>query len=224
VNRRNTLQSAVVPLPTCPGSGRHSRKLAGSAKRRIAGPARFQNLAEAPRAQSEREHVPAEAQRPVEVDLDSRSADEYLQDGRVDLVSRLEEVDPADPGILSGASLRIMDIGPQTRLTAEIDAIQRDGTRLSHCIGTSDDPAPLIENDLTSSAEKPVQLWLRELEYRPRTGVYSGATIQLFGGEAPELLVCVGPHAVGVLRGRSLTAFLDSLNFRLSRPCDGPNL
>jgi hypothetical protein len=32
------------------------------------------------------------------------------------------------------------------------------------------------------------------------------------------LLLRVGPHALGALRGRLLIQFLDAVNFRLSRP------
>lgn len=222
---RNTSLKAVAVAPqTAMGSARRSRKPSDSRSQRR------KELAETCRSLFERGYalsraaastpqtgpVASETRLPVEVELVGQEASKYMEDLHLDLFVRLQEPDPDDAGILSGAALRILDAGPRMRLMAETDSLQRNGMLLSHCLGITDDPAPLIENDTTSSAGVPVIVWLRESGYTPRTGVYSGVTIQLFGGEVPELLLCAGPHAIGVLRGKLLTQFLDAVNFRLS--------
>ena len=84
------------------------------------------NVTASPQAQSHG------AMKPVEVDIIDPASAEYLRDESVDVFARLEELDPGDLGQLSGCSLRILASGP---LTAEVDALQRNGDRLSHCLG-----------------------------------------------------------------------------------------
>ena len=226
--RNTSLKAVAVASPTAMDCVPRSRKprVSGLARREkivdtrrnLLERGRALSRAAASRIQTCGGDATAEGRRPVEEELVEQTASEYVADAGVDIFVRLLEPDPENAGEMSGAALRILDAGPRMRLMAEADSLQRDGTLLSHCLGITDDPAPLIENDITSSAQAPVLLWLCELGCTPRTGVYSGATIQLFGGEVPELLLRVGPHALGALRGRLLIQFLDAVNFRLSRP------
>jgi hypothetical protein len=148
---------------------------------------------------------PNGGRKPFETEIADPKAPWYFRDACVDVFARLEELDPGDPGQLSGCSLRILDFD---RLTAETDAIQRDGTRFSHCIGFVDaeEFAPMCLADRTVSLE----IALRELGSR----AYSGVWLTLTPGDEPTLTAHTPHHTFGILRGRHLKLFLGCLRTR----------
>jgi hypothetical protein len=158
------------------------------------------------------------ASMPVEVDLDDPSAAEFFRNPPTDLYVRLEELDPGDPGQLSGAVLRIMSGGKYVIFNAEIgEALQRDGSRITHCLGTLhyEELASLAAADPSDCSDSEV-VPLRELYSWADRGAFSGADLILFAGEDPELQLRFGAHCLGVLRGEPLAKFLACLRMRRS--------
>jgi hypothetical protein len=147
---------------------------------------------------------PRVTRKPVEVDIIDPVATEYLRDESVDVFARLEEADPADPGQLSGCSLRIMNCG-SVQLRVDIDANQRDGSRHSHCLGEVDD------RDLSSIADADLA---NEADSFSIPAFPAGVFLVLAAGAEPEMSVCIRAHCLGVLRGRALAAFLGCLRTR----------
>jgi hypothetical protein len=152
--------------------------------------------------------------KPVEVDLASPSAAAYWSDPTVELFARLEELDPGDPGQLSGVDLRITQSGPYTWLSAQIGAgTQPDGAPTIHCFGIveADEVARFAEEASTGAG---FVMSLRELYGHLHPGALSGATLIFFGGDEPKVQLCFGAHCLGVLQGSLLAAFLECARLR----------
>jgi hypothetical protein len=161
--------------------------------------------------------IPALHARPVEVDVADAGAAGYFAVRSIDAYARLEAADPGDPGELSGCTIRIFETRDGACVSAEMDAIQRDGaTRLSHCLGCIDDSGELLSLIESEASGDVVRLPLRELE--PGPARLNGVRIELDGGgNTGELRVCCGSHVFGVLRGSALAAFLNCLQVRCAQ-------
>jgi hypothetical protein len=156
---------------------------------------------------------------PFTVDLAHAGAVDYFKDGDIDAYVRLEEADPADPGQQSGLSLHMTGLGECLHLGAELDAVQQEGTMLTHCLGLLrfEDVTPLIASDATSVTAF-ASLCLREVYFDEYAERPSGGRLELHGGDDAELRVVFGAHIFGVLRGHLLSAFLNCLRLRCAQP------
>jgi len=151
---------------------------------------------------------------PIEADLAEPEAIKWVERSATSLFVRLEELDPGDPGQLSGAALHIIDSAQWTYVDAEIgNTAQPYGGETTHCVGylKGEDLHRLALADPSDFRDR-FSVALREL-YCGSVG-FSGATLILFAGEAPELRLCFGTHCLGVLRGDLLGRFFDSLRRR----------
>ena len=103
-------------------------------------------------------------------------------------------------------------------LSAEMDAIQRDGSMLTHCIGIArfEDVTPLLEVD-TTSVTSFASLRLREFEFDEYCEQPSGARLEFIGGDDAKLSVFFGYHIFGILPEPSLSAFLNCLRLRCAQ-------
>jgi len=156
------------------------------------------------------------SRRPIEIDLEDPAAAAWLHDPEVSIFVHLLEADPGDPGQLSGCQLRILE-GQAPRLTVETDAIQRDGSVMTHSLGYLDCEglggviAPVFRG--RSEFATP----LRELHFPERFYGQSGVSLLLVNtcdSQVQELRIEVLGHIFGVLRAPILTGFLDCLRSR----------
>ena len=159
--------------------------------------------------------LPPVHQCPFQVDLADPDAARHIGDSVMNLFVRLEERFPADPGELSGVSLRILESGKCTVLDAENAAPQRDGLQGTHVLGylTGAELAyvgaanPKNDNDT-------FLIRLRESHPRISFDSYSGVILALNAGKNPELSVYFDSHCLGVLRGRLVAMFLKCVRQR----------
>jgi hypothetical protein len=151
---------------------------------------------------------------PLEVDLSEPGAARYVEHGTTDLYVRLEELDPGDPGELSGAVLRISASGADVAVSAGFgEVLQRNGGRTSHFLGFSQ--APDLDSLVAAVLDTP-ENDVREfclLDGRQANGL-SGARLVLFTGKDPELQLCIASHSLGVLSGDLLRVFFNCLRKR----------
>jgi hypothetical protein len=153
--------------------------------------------------------------KPIEVNLADPGAADYRGDGAVELFAQLEELYPGDPGQRSGVVLRISEYGPHVWLVAEIGNVQQsyDDGPSTHCLGflRGEEVGQFAEEATTGAG---FVTSLRELYHHAHPDALSGATLIFFGRDEPEIQLCFGAHCLGVLRGRLLTALLESARTR----------
>jgi len=140
----------------------------------------------------------------------------------MDAFVHLEEAEPGDPGQLSGASLYLLD----DTVSVELDAKQRDGSQLTHCLGYVEYPdldlqawpvlpeiaEPAANSDFSTTSES--VFWIPLREFYGDTHGFSGARLEISRG---ELRVLSGSHIFGVLRGRPLADFVECVRSRQPR-------
>ena len=157
--------------------------------------------------------LPPVLSHPVEVELSEPDAARHIGNPGTELYVRLEELFPGDPGQLSGISLRIMESGKFTVVSAEGASPQRDGSQLSHCYGWRyGAELPHVTDPTDDEAGFCVRL--RELYPKISPESYSGVSLILFAGENPELRISFCNHCLGVLRGPLLSTFLECVRLR----------
>jgi hypothetical protein len=152
--------------------------------------------------------------KPVEVDLADSKAEAYRRDSTVSLFVRLEELDPGDPGQLSGVLLRIVPGCEFPVLNVEIG----DSVRWpAHCLGYLED-RELTQFANEALAGKVTRAWLRELYGEGRPDVFSGMALTFNGTSepaAPQIRVqFASGHCLGVLRGELVATFLQCVRDR----------
>jgi len=154
-----------------------------------------------------------EGDRPFSADIADPCYARRLADSNTDLFVRMEELDPADPGELSGAELRVHESGQDTQVTAGIgDTLQPYGYRSSHFLGwlPSAETCALASADLTAADREPIFVAFRE---RPDTAD-NRIWLKLSTGENPAAALDIAGHCLGVLRGDLLVRFLDCIRKR----------
>jgi len=146
---------------------------------------------------------------------DSASAERSANQNET-MFALLEERYPGDPGQISGCALYITEGGRYAWLSAHIHCAEQrgGGGPLSHCLGYLDAEGArvLVEQ---SSKGIPFAVALREMYPQVRPGAFSGATLNYFGDDGPEIRLYVGSHCLGVLRGQLMAAFLECARVRL---------
>ncbi len=149
---------------------------------------------------------------PAEADLAEPAAEKYFRHGLTDLFVRLEELDPADPGLLSGALLRISQYGEFMLLRADIEAFQRGGQRLPHCLGCLDAAhVAAIASFDPHDEDGGFRLRMADLIIPE---ALSPVDLELIAGGNPELRLYIGGHCLGVLNGDLLLRLFSSLRMR----------
>lgn len=167
---------------------------------------------------------PAPMPVPVEVDLAEPGAEAYIGHSATDLFVRLEELDPGDPGELSGAVLRIGDSEEDLSISATIgDVLQRDGSRTSHLLGFMEAEGMLRLASLDPiGGERDFAVFFTGNLCHPE-GAYFAVGLVLYPGDSPELHLNAGRHCLGVLRGELVSKFFACLGERLARGEVGAN-
>ncbi|MDR3701999.1 MAG: hypothetical protein P4L56_20290 [Candidatus Sulfopaludibacter sp.] len=155
--------------------------------------------------------------RPLQVDLADPDSRPYLRDRMIDVYVRLEELDPCDPGELSGARLIISDRGAELIVSAGIgDTLQPTtvapkGFRTSHLLGSTKrgGVAPMLDFEPTSGDS-----FFITLQDAGRAD-YSAVRLVLFWDEdEPQLRLYLANHCLGVLSAVSLVRFFECLRMR----------
>jgi len=144
--------------------------------------------------------------KPIEVDVMEEGYEAFLGDMAVDVCVKLEELDPADPGELSGAKISVL---PREEPTLNV-------TLGSHYLGLVAG-APLFRFlsecvdviEQGPAAKKACAVRLASCQ--PIDGKLSPFELELAGAPAPSLKIVAtgGGHCFGVLRGEALRRFLE---------------
>jgi hypothetical protein len=159
---------------------------------------------------------PAIASRPhpalAEVDIADHDAMTQGAGRNTQIFARLQEMNPADQGELSGAVLRILDGGNDIGLNAELgDTIQRGGYRTHHLLGWLDaDDTIRIASRNPDTEEEDFSVCFHDSQDQ----AYSRTWLSFCAGKAPELRLEIAGHCLGVLRGKLLVRFFDCLRMR----------
>jgi hypothetical protein len=123
----------------------------------------------------------------------------------------MEELNPADPGELSGARLYIHDRGTETIISAGIgDNLQPCGYRNSHYLGSlsHEDTSSVALADPTA-ADEVFCLGLREGDGGPEDRI-----LLMFSGAKAYMHIEIAGYCLGVLRGELLARFLTCVRKR----------
>lgn len=148
------------------------------------------------------------ASSPLDVDLANPAASKYLHTSAVSGFARMEELDPADPGEMSGAELRVGDAGAAVSLSARI------GT---HALGYvhGEQLARFV-----SRARKPKDETFGTLLTLDQTR--SGAVLQYLPRPEPQIRLEMGfaHHCLGVLRGANLRRLMEWATVRSGVPLE----
>ncbi len=141
---------------------------------------------------------------------DPRFADPQLwKRDEVDVVLHLSEMDPGDPGELSGADLRLTGSGDCAVLTPEFG---------HHVLGIlpSEHARQFVGRALASFSLPDYMLSGKLAEFYGEAGRFSGAELHFEGGPNPSLQVRCGEHVFGLAQGASLREFLNRAFYKAS--------
>jgi hypothetical protein len=149
-----------------------------------------------------------------EIDLADLNYLRWQRVENIDLFVRLEELDPADPGEISGCSLWICGAGLDTMIRANSCEGRHVIGPVGHCVGILQ-AASIRRLVDESGAGASIMMGLREFYSKPHSTAFSGATLALSGGDRPEARVCFGTHCLGVLRPWLVERFLECARIRI---------
>jgi len=154
--------------------------------------------------------LPADA-RPFAADIADSGYAAHITNSNMDLVVRLEEFAPADPGELSGARLYLHASGADTRISAGIgDNLQPGGYRISHYLGSlsGEDTSSVALADPTA-ADEAFCLGFREGDGGPQDRI-----LLMFSGANTKMHIEIAGYCLGVLQGELLVRFLTCVRKR----------
>jgi len=152
----------------------------------------------------------AEEGKPTSIDVMQPGFEEFLADQTVDITVKAEELDPADPGQLSGASLTVSLPQEDAAVSVKVGCHNLGLVAGAPLLRFLAESLAIINRE--PSAKKACGATLADCQ--PIDGRLSIFRLQVAGELAPTLTIVGGQHVFGIIRGEALRRFLEAATLR----------